>query len=60
MIYLDNAATSRPKPPEVVQAMTDFLKGVKGVYIVDEDQKAMVPWIGLDSGGAQSVQGGQR
>jgi cysteine desulfurase/selenocysteine lyase len=28
MIYLDNAATSRPKPPEVVQAMTDFLNNV--------------------------------
>jgi cysteine desulfurase family protein len=25
MIYLDNAATSWPKPPEVAQAMTDFL-----------------------------------
>ena len=28
MIYLDNAATSRPKPPEVIQAMTDFLNDV--------------------------------
>ena len=28
MIYLDNAATSRPKPPEVMQAMTDFLTNV--------------------------------
>ena len=28
MIYLDNAATSRPKPPEVIQAMTDFLNNV--------------------------------
>jgi membrane protease subunit HflK len=26
--------------------MTDM----KGLYIVDSDQKAMVPWIGLDSG----------
>lgn len=25
MIYLDNAATSRPKPPEVIHAMNDFL-----------------------------------
>ncbi|MFC1716460.1 aminotransferase class V-fold PLP-dependent enzyme, partial [Candidatus Poribacteria bacterium] len=28
MIYLDNAATSRPKPPEVIQAMSDFLNHV--------------------------------
>ena len=26
MIYLDNAATSWPKPPEVLRAMTDFLE----------------------------------
>ena len=28
MIYLDNAATSRPKPPAVVRATTDFLDNV--------------------------------
>lgn len=28
MIYLDNAATSRPKPFEVLQAMNDFLNNV--------------------------------
>jgi len=28
MIYLDNAATSRPKPPEVIQAMNDYLNNV--------------------------------
>jgi len=28
MIYLDNAATSRPKPPEVIKAMNDFLDNV--------------------------------
>ncbi|HGJ65301.1 TPA: aminotransferase class V-fold PLP-dependent enzyme [bacterium] len=28
MIYLDNSATSRPKPPEVIQAMNDFLNNV--------------------------------
>lgn len=26
MIYLDNAATSWPKPPQVIQAMSDFMK----------------------------------
>ena len=43
-----------------LEAMADFLSGVKGVYIVDEDQKALVPWIGLDSGMAPSVKGGQQ
>jgi membrane protease subunit HflK len=43
-----------------LEAMGDFLNGVKGIYIVDEDQKALVPWIGLDSGMQQSVEGGQR
>ena len=28
MIYLDNAATSRPKPPEVMQAMADYMVNV--------------------------------
>ena len=28
MIYLDNAATSRPKPPEVIQAMSNFMNNV--------------------------------
>jgi hypothetical protein len=23
---------------------------MKGLYIVDSDQKAMVPWLGLDAG----------
>jgi cysteine desulfurase / selenocysteine lyase len=30
MIYLDHAATSWPKPPEVIQAMTDFLERAGG------------------------------
>ena len=30
MIYLDNAATSWPKPPEVLKAMTDVLEHVGG------------------------------
>jgi cysteine desulfurase family protein len=30
MIYLDNAATSWPKPPEVLRAMTDFLARAGG------------------------------
>lgn len=30
MIYLDNAATSWPKPPEVLRAMADFLENAGG------------------------------
>lgn len=30
MIYLDNAATSWPKPPEVINAMSDFLERAGG------------------------------
>jgi len=42
-----------------LEAMNDFLKDVKGVYVVDEEQKALVPWIGLDSGMAAPVEGGK-
>ncbi len=30
MIYMDNAATSWPKPPEVLKAMTDVLERARG------------------------------
>ena len=42
-----------------LETMTEFLKGVQGVYIVDQDQKAMVPWIGLDSKGLPKAEGGK-
>jgi membrane protease subunit HflK len=31
--------------------MTDFLASLKGLYIVDKDQKAMVPWLPIESKG---------
>ena len=37
-----------------LEAMTDFLASMKGLYIVDRDQKAMVPWLPIESKG-QSV-----
>ena len=43
-----------------LETMTEFLKGVQGVYIVDQDQKALVPWIGVDSKSRGIVEGGQR
>lgn len=32
-----------------LEAMTGFLAEMKGLYIVDKDQKAMVPWLPLKS-----------
>ena len=32
-----------------LEAMTGFLAQMKGLYIVDKDQKAMVPWLPLKS-----------
>ncbi len=32
-----------------LEAMTGFLAEMKGLYIVDKDQKAMVPWIPIES-----------
>lgn len=43
-----------------LEAMGEYLKGVKGIYVVDEDQKAMVPWIGLDSPTSPNVSGGAK
>ncbi len=42
-----------------LEAMTDFLGNMKGLYIVDRDQKAMVPWLPLESGQQPSVEGGK-
>ena len=33
-----------------LEAMTGLLSDIKGLYIVDQDQKAMVPWLPLQSG----------
>jgi modulator of FtsH protease HflK len=51
------------KAPEVtrrrlyLEAMRGFLANVKALYIVDQDQKAMVPWLPLESGGQPSAKG---
>ena len=42
-----------------LEAMTGFLSDMKGLYIVDKDQKAMVPWLPLESSGLPSAQRGQ-
>jgi modulator of FtsH protease HflK len=33
-----------------LEALGRFMMDMKGLYIVDSDQKAMVPWLALDSG----------
>jgi membrane protease subunit HflK len=42
-----------------LEAMTGFLSDMKGLYIVDQDQKAMVPWLPLESGTQPTAPGGQ-
>ncbi|MCK9274853.1 MAG: FtsH protease activity modulator HflK [Syntrophales bacterium] len=34
-----------------LEAMGGFLSEIKGLYIVDDEQKALVPWLPLQSGG---------
>jgi hypothetical protein len=38
--------------------MTGFLSDMKGLYIVDKDQKAMVPWLPLSPVGNHQHKGG--
>jgi membrane protease subunit HflK len=42
-----------------LEAMTGLLADMKALYIVDNDQKAMVPWLPLESGPQPPVQGRQ-
>ena len=42
-----------------LEAMTGFLADMKGLYIVDKDQKAMVPWLPLESATKPSMEGRQ-
>ncbi len=40
-----------------LEAMTGLMEGMKGLYIVDQDQKAMVPWVSVESGVQPSAEG---
>ena len=42
-----------------LEAMTGLLADMKGLYVVDQDQKAMVPWLSMESGAQPSAQGRQ-
>jgi membrane protease subunit HflK len=37
-----------------LEAITELLVGMKALYVVDQDQKAMVPWLPLEPGAQPS------
>jgi membrane protease subunit HflK len=41
-----------------LESLGDYLAEVKGIYVVDEQQKAMIPWLTLDSGNRPAVESG--
>jgi membrane protease subunit HflK len=42
-----------------LESLADFLAEMKGLYIVDTEQKALVPWLPLESGAKALVEGGK-
>jgi membrane protease subunit HflK len=42
-----------------LESLASFLAEMKGVYIVDSEQKALVPWLPLESGAKALVEGGK-
>jgi len=40
-----------------LEALGSFLAEMKGLYIVDSDQKALVPWLSLESGAKPLMEG---
>jgi modulator of FtsH protease HflK len=42
-----------------LESLAGFLAEMKGVYIVDSEQKALVPWLPLESGAKPLVEGGK-
>ncbi|MDZ7831473.1 MAG: FtsH protease activity modulator HflK [Desulfobacterales bacterium] len=42
-----------------LEAMTGLLAEMKALYIVDQDQQAMVPWVSMESGAQPSIKGRQ-
>jgi len=42
-----------------LESLSGFLAELKGVYIVDTEQKALVPWLPLESGAKPMVEGGK-
>jgi membrane protease subunit HflK len=42
-----------------LESLSSFLAEMKGVYIVDTEQKALVPWLPLESGAKPLIEGGK-
>jgi modulator of FtsH protease HflK len=42
-----------------LESLAGFLTEMKGVYIIDSEQKALVPWLPLESGAKALVEGGK-
>jgi modulator of FtsH protease HflK len=42
-----------------LESLADFLAEMKGLYIVDTEQKALVPWLPVESGAKGLVEGGK-
>jgi modulator of FtsH protease HflK len=42
-----------------LESLADFLAEMKGLYIVDAEQKALVPWLSVESGAKGLVEGGK-
>jgi membrane protease subunit HflK len=42
-----------------LESLSSFLAEMKGVYIVDTEQKALVPWLPLEPGAKALVEGGK-
>lgn len=43
-----------------LESLSGFLAGLKDLYIVDSDQKALIPWLPMKSGGMPPVEGGKK
>lgn len=60
----ENILAEYQEAPEVtrrrmyLEAMGPYLAEIRGIYIVDEQQKAMIPWLALDSSNRPTADGG--
>lgn len=43
-----------------LESVSGFLAGLKDLYIVDSDQKALIPWLPMKSGATPPVEGGKK
>jgi membrane protease subunit HflK len=58
--------TDYERSPEVtrrrlyLESVSGFLAGIKDLYIVDSDQKALIPWLSVKPGAKAPEEGGQQ